>query len=67
MEQGQRFKTLRQTVSLSRPATAKLLHVTLRTVHNWETAWAGFIAHKFDIADLAQNAIHETAYQANQG
>jgi Phage protein len=24
-------------VSLSRPATAKLLHVSLRTVHNWET------------------------------
>ena len=37
IEEGQRFKTLRQTVYLSRPDTAKLSHVSLRTVHNWET------------------------------
>jgi hypothetical protein len=28
---------MRQSLSLSRPATVKLLHVTLRTLHNWET------------------------------
>ncbi len=28
---------MRQSLSLSRPATVKLLHITLRTLHNWET------------------------------
>ncbi len=28
---------MRQSLSLSRPATVKLLHITLRTLHNWES------------------------------
>lgn len=32
-----RFQTARLTACLSVPATAKLLHVTERTVHNWES------------------------------
>lgn len=28
---------MRQSLSLSRPAVAKMLHVSLRTLHNWET------------------------------
>ena len=37
VEQGKSFKTMRQSLSLSRPTTVKLLHVILRTLHNWET------------------------------
>ncbi len=37
IEQGLRFKTMRQSLSLSRPVTVKLLHITLRTLHNWES------------------------------
>ncbi len=32
-----RFKTMYRQMGLDRPAAAKLLHVSERTLHNWET------------------------------
>ena len=42
VEQGKSFKTMRQSLSLSRPATVKLLHVTLRTLHKGKPARFGY-------------------------
>lgn len=35
MEQAKRFRALLAELGLSHPDAAKILHVSLRTLHNW--------------------------------
>lgn len=37
MEHGRRFRALLSDLGLTRPHAAKMLHVSLRTLHNWNS------------------------------